>query len=341
VLEGYAESSPGTYDGLEEEPDLGLDDDAIIGEPEEQEEPERPAEPVAPKIAAFAQPITEEEPQEAPEDPHLRPRNVPLTFTRGATRATSPSPAPELIRFSREDLRQPRRSLGDRAGGILGRGAGARRASLAVLVAGLILVAVWGGLRLGDSLAGDDNDSGNSLAALPTTQGGLRQISCGTAPTVVDQGAGVTLSLESKALNGYAISTVEVRPVSANAAARAVNVRAQGLNVQFDALMSPGPAGRLDEYKLALTLAKGNERLVSECTVQVRAPVNAATTPAPAVTGTVTASGTAAAGTPRPGTTTTPGGASTPTPAAGTPTPVRTQTPSGTAAPGTNATRVP
>jgi hypothetical protein len=96
------------------------------------------------------------------------------------------------------------------------------------------------------------------------------------------------------------------------------------LNILVDALPAAGPGPRTDEYRLDVTLDKGNDRIASECTVLVRVPV-AATAAAPA-TGT---------GTP-PVRTTTPGATGTPA-ATGT-----VLAPTGTPGPATpTATRVP
>jgi hypothetical protein len=236
-------------------------------------------------------------------------RNVPLTFSRGRSRA---SQAQERIRFQREDLYAASGGAGSRLGDMFRGGSGMW--AIALLI-GITLVAGYVGWAFGDSIEGT-SDSG--LSSLPTRAGGARSLACGSGPVTVDQGSSATLSLDPKALNGYQVSSVAVQPVSPSAAPQSVVAKTQGANnVVFDALVVPGQAGPPAEYKLAITLARGNERVVSDCTVLVRAPGS----PAAGQPTTAPAAMTPAAG-------------STPS-AGGTPTPIRT-TPAGS-----TATRVP
>jgi hypothetical protein len=253
-------------------------------------------------------PADEQDGEDTDEDRAVR--NVPLTFSRGRSRSPETQ---ERIRFQREDLYGSSGGTGTRLGDMFRGGSGIWAVALLI---GITLVAGYVGWAFGDSIQGTSDSGG--LSSLPTRAGGARSLACGSGPVTVDQGSSATLSLDPKALNGYQVSSVAVQPVSSSASLQAVVAKAQGANnVVFDALVVPGQAGPPAEYKLAITLARGNDRVVSDCTVLVRAPGSPAAgqpTAAPAAT--------------------TPAAASTPG-AAGTPTPVRT------VPPGSTSTRVP
>lgn len=161
---------------------------------------------------------------------------------------------------------------------------GPARISLGVLFVGALLLAVYLGLALGDSIEGGDG-GGGSANVLPTTTPGVGQIGCGSGPHNIDQGSINTLTFDARALAGYQMtSAVGVRAVSANAAAQAIQATARPpFALEVTAQPLPGPAGRLDEYRITVTFTRsGQQNITSECIVLVRAPAVAATTAAPA-----------------------------------------------------------
>jgi hypothetical protein len=255
------------------------------------------------------------------------PRSVPLRFNRPREAA---SPRPQRIRFQSEDI-QRQEAHGGFIGGITGvfssASGGGRSIWFLVLLIGITLLAAYVGVAVGDSLQGGGNDSQTTAA----NGAGAATTACGSAPLTLDQGSSSNINLDARALNGYQVKSAAVQAVSANASLQAVTARTQSpTSVVFEARSAPGPAGRLDEYKLTLTLAKGNDEVASDCRVFVRAPGTPANGASPA-----------------PGVVTQPAGAPGATQPAGTATPGRANTvPAGTApaptpAPGTSPTRVP
>jgi hypothetical protein len=183
-------------------------------------------------------------------------------------------------------------------------------------------------VAVGDSLQGGGNDSRSTSGASESAAGA--KAACGSTPLTVEQGSSSTLNLDARALNGFQVASAVVQAVSANASVQSVTTRTQGTSaVVFEARNAPGPAGRVDEYKLTLTLARGEDRVVSECQVLVRAPGAAGGGGAPVV------------GTPAPVISTQPAAG------AASATPVRTatappaSTPAATPPPGATPTRVP
>jgi len=124
----------------------------------------------------------------------------------------------------------------------------------------------------------------------------------------LDLGTRVTLSFdaEGRVIPGYQITDATVRAVSPSADVASVNATAQqGLTLGLQALPVPGVAGRTDEYRVRVTFAKGNDKAVSDCTLQVHAPLVSPTVPGvvaatPAPTVRPAGSGTAAPASPSP-----------------------------------------
>ncbi|HEY7269349.1 MAG TPA: hypothetical protein VH951_05950 [Dehalococcoidia bacterium] len=216
-----------------------------------------------------------------------------------------------------------------------------------MLFTGLVIIAgalaVYFGLAIGNSIEGGNGTaSGDSLAALPTSTPGIRQIVCGAGPSTVDQGSKVRLDFDKNALPGYQISTnLGIQPTSPTASAQSVNANVvPPLSVEFEAKTIAGTSNRSDEYHLLVTFTKAGERDIrSDCTIVVRAP-SLASTAVPTAQATIAATATA---TTRPASTAAPATAipptDTPAPATATPTVASTSTPTRT--PTATATRTP
>lgn len=217
------------------------------------------------------------------------------------------------------------------------RGQEPKRLWLMVAGLGAVLLALYIGVALGDSIE-TNGSSARAVAPLPTKLPEAQELLCGTGPITVDQGASYTLSFDAKTLPGFKTRSVTVTSVSAQASVDNVSARAQeGVSVLFEARRVPGSAGRIDEYRLTVTFEKADERSASICQVLVRGPEPTAT-PAPTST-------TPPSPTPPPLPTATPTSAaptSTPTtqPSA-TPTAAATATQTATAAPTLTATASP
>jgi DNA-directed RNA polymerase specialized sigma24 family protein len=217
---------------------------------------------------------------------------------------------------------------------------------LLTIAAVLLVSAIAGyiGIAVGDSLQGGGSSVSGTGGPLPTRSPGIRQVACGTAPINMDQGSRADLTFDAAALPNYQIANVAVRPVSIGTSALAVDAKAQqGLSVLFEALPVGGPPGQIDEYDLAVTFARGEERTLAQCRIRVAAVGPTATaTPAPTQTPT-----------PRPLPTFTPVVVATPTatpepptptptlePPTATPTPTATSTPTATGTPPTSTPTV-
>jgi DNA-directed RNA polymerase specialized sigma24 family protein len=334
-----------------------FDDEQPATEPTETEQAQAPEDQEA---------IPDEPPAEAERTPlpFITPRRGENTPTEGAPRSGGPAaPVPAgaamvgagagaavarrptgATLYSRDRLinapppRRPSRVTG-------WFGEGPRRSWLIALVIFGTAIAAYMGVAVGDSLQGGGSKAGGAMPVLPTRAAGVREVACGTAPIDLEQGARATLTFDPTALNGYQVSGVTVRGVSANAAAQAVEARAQqGLTVLFDAFPVGGPPGRVDEYLLTVTFTRDSERTVSECTVRVAVPTNLTTTPTATRTVTPTATVTVAPSatplviiTAPPATQTPtpqlPEDTATPEPPTNTPQPTATNTRSGTSTP--------
>lgn len=253
-----------------------------------------------------------------------------------------PAVAPkERIRFERDPfLREmgagaPRRPWSRLKGWFEDRGPG--RVSLTVLFIAALLLAVYLGLALGDSIeSGGGSRASAGLDALPTTTPGVSEIACGAGVYTIEQGSSYTLSFDSKVLAGYQISNLLIKPVSPNASAQSIEASARPpFAVAVSALVLPESAGRTDEYRLAVTFSKPGDRdVTSECSLLVRpgSPMAAPSQPSPTPSAQATATPTPRSATPtQPAPTAIPPTtAPTVTPtrsATATPTPTRTSTP--------------
>ena len=225
-----------------------------------------------------------EEAEEREPEPERRPsrRRAPVAAAAGTGSARA---AEERLRFERDrylrgmDAAGPPRRPWDGIVAWFGE-QGPARISLTVLFVAALGLAVYLGLALGDSIeGGSDGSAGGGLGALPTTTPGIHQIACGSGTYTIDQGNTYTLAFDSSALPGYQISKIGVLPVSAGAAAQAVQAKmVSPLTVEVEALRLPGAAGRTDEYRMEVAFSKqGTADVTSQCTVLVRAPAATAT----------------------------------------------------------------
>jgi hypothetical protein len=208
------------------------------------------------------------------------------------------------------------------------------RLALIGLFIGALVLAVYLGLALGDSIeGGNGSSSGDSLAALPTSTPGIRQIVCGSGPSTIDQGSRVRLDFDKNTLAGYQVKPdLAIQPISANASGQSVTaVAVPPLSIEVEARAIPGTTARTDEYHILVSFTKAGERDIrSECTILVKVPAAPTTPTAPAGTPAAT---TTVAPTQRPAATSAPPTAA---PASATPIP---NTP--TVAPTTAATNTP
>lgn len=164
---------------------------------------------------------------------------------------------------------------------------------LLVLAAGLILLAVYAGIAVGDSIQGTGGAS-SFLPPLPTRPPSVREVACGDSAINLEQGSSATLTFDQGALPGYRIEGVEVEAVSASA--RASNVAAlqqEGLSILFETRLIPGSGSRTDEYRLKVTFVNGDDETNSSCEVLVSPPAPTAT-PLPSPTATEVAKATTA-----------------------------------------------
>jgi hypothetical protein len=158
---------------------------------------------------------------------------------------------------------------------------GPARLPLVILLVAAMLLAGYLGLAIGDSLEGGSKTSAAiGLAALPTSQPGVREIACGTGPIDVDQGSPITLSFDAdgRIIPGFQITDLNVKAVSAAGDPKSINAKAQqGLTMSLLAQPIAGAPGRTDEYVVNVTFAKSGDKAVSDCSVRVHAPLVAPT----------------------------------------------------------------
>jgi hypothetical protein len=149
---------------------------------------------------------------------------------------------------------------------------GHRRALTVVAVIIASALAAYVGIAVGDSIQGGGTDIAGSVETLPTQAPGVRQVACGTAPIAMDQGTLAAIAFDPTALPDYQIAEAVVRPVSSSASSQSVKATAQrDLSVLFEAFSIGGIAGRVDEYELAVTFARGQDRTIAQCRILVAA----------------------------------------------------------------------
>jgi hypothetical protein len=181
--------------------------------------------------------------------------------------------APDRIRFGSDvvgGMPPPRRPW-SRMAGWFGDNE-ARKTLLFAVLGGLTVLFAYLGFVLGSSIE-SGGGNGGEIPALTGRPEGTAEIPCGTEPTVLNQGSDATLTFDSPRLNGYELVGVNVRPGSPDASRQNVDAVVQpGKKVVFTAGVVPGSAGRTDDYRLTVTFRRDEDRIVSECAVQVKSP---------------------------------------------------------------------
>lgn len=149
------------------------------------------------------------------------------------------------------------------------------------VLAVLAVIAAVVGIYLLVTVVFGGKSSTSGLATLPD---GTKSVACGSGAIMLNQGDHASIPLDKASLGAYQLKAASASPVSKAAAPQGLTATVgAGSTLMLDAGAVPGQAGRVDEYKVSLSLVRGSTNVKSDCQVLIKAPPTPPSpTPSPA-----------------------------------------------------------